>query len=88
MSTTSAAKVFLVYLALGTNLGNRLTNLQTAIQQGRDDGMQSFNNSLHGLITSQLIAVETGLEISDNPEELQMMLQGIQLNSARGGLLK
>ena len=67
---------------------NRIGSLETAIQQGRDDGMQSFNHSLHELITKELISIETGIEISDNPEELQMMLQGIHLNSARGGLLK
>ncbi len=67
---------------------NRIAQLQTAIQQGREEGMQSFNDSLHDLIKAGLITLETGLEVSDNPEDLQMMLQGIRLSSKRGGILR
>ncbi len=66
---------------------NRANQLPLAIQQGRDDGMQDFNESLHELIKSGLITLETGVEVSENPEELNMMLQGIRLSSKRGGIL-
>jgi hypothetical protein len=35
-----------------------------------------------------MISYDTGMEISENPEELDMMLQGIRLNSMKGGILK
>jgi twitching motility protein PilT len=67
---------------------NRIAQIPMAIQQGREDGMQSFNDSLHYLIKSDLITMQTGMDISENPEELNMMLQGIQLSSRRGGILR
>ena len=67
---------------------NRISQLEMAVQQGRDDGMQSFNDSLHDLIRAKLISLEEGLNISDNAEELNMMLQGIRLSAKRGGILK
>lgn len=66
---------------------NRINQLEMAVQQGRDDGMQGFNDSLHDLIKSGLITLEVGMEISENPEDLNMMLQGIRLSSKRGGIL-
>ncbi len=66
---------------------NRIAQLEMAIQQGREEGMQSFNDSLHDLIKGRLIAQEVGMEVSENPEELQMMLQGIRLSAKRGGIL-
>ena len=50
-------------------------------------GMQTFNDSLHNLIKAELISQAEGMNISENPEELNMMLQGIRLNSSGGGLL-
>ncbi len=67
---------------------NRITQLEQAILQGREQGMQTFNESLYILLRRKLITHETAMEISDNPEELNMMLQGIQLSSRRGGILK
>lgn len=67
---------------------NRVSQLDTAIRQGKEEGMQSFNDSLFQLIRNNLITVEMGLDMSDNPEELQMMLQGIRLSSKRGTILK
>lgn len=58
---------------------NRIAQLDTALQQGKEEGMQTFNESLHDLIRAGLISVETGLEIADNPEDLNMLLQGIRL---------
>ena len=65
----------------------RQGQLEAAIQQGREMGMQTFNHSLHNLIKATLISQEEGLGISENPEELNMMLQGIRLSSGGGGLL-
>ena len=67
---------------------NRIVQLDLAIQQGKEDGMLGFNESLHGLIKSRMIDIEIGMEISENSEELAMMLQGIRLNSMKGGILK
>jgi len=67
---------------------NRILQLDTVIASGREAGMQSFNDSLHDLIKSGLITKEVGMDISDNPEDLNMLLQGIRLSSRRGGILK
>ena len=67
---------------------NRVTQLEQAILQGAEEGMQTFNESLYGLLRRKLITNEIALEISDNPEELKMMLQGITLSGRRGGILK
>ena len=67
---------------------NRILQLDTIIASGKEEGMLSFNDSLHDLIKSELIKLETGLEVSDNPEDLNMLLQGIRLSSRRGGILR
>ena len=67
---------------------NRIVQMDNAIGNGRDSGMQGFNDSLHDLIKKNLVTLEAGMEVSDNPEELNMMLQGIRLSTGRGGLLK
>lgn len=67
---------------------NRIAQMDTAIANGRESGMMSFNDSLHDLIKKDLITLDTAVEISDNPEELRMLIQGIRLSSGRGGLLK
>jgi twitching motility protein PilT len=66
---------------------NRLAQIPAAIQQSRDIGMQGFNDSLHDLVKSGMIKEELGLEVSENPEELKMLLQGIKLSSRKGGIL-
>jgi len=67
---------------------NRVNQIELAIQQGREDGMQTFNDSLYQLVKEKLITLEQALNESDNPEELNMMLQGIRLSSKRGGILR
>ena len=74
--------------ALSTASAYSQTTFDTAINNGRDSGMMSFNDSLHDLIKKDLITIDTAVEISDNPEELKMIVQGIRLSSGRGGLLK
>ncbi|MCP4639384.1 MAG: type IV pilus twitching motility protein PilT [bacterium] len=66
---------------------NRLNRIPVAIQQGKEEGMLSFNDSLHQLLNARLIDNETAMTVSDNPSELQLMLQGIELSKMRGGLL-
>jgi twitching motility protein PilT len=66
---------------------NRIERIPLAIQQGREEGMQSFNDSLYGLLKAKLITPEVAEDASDNPAELALMLQGIELNQMRGGLL-
>ena len=67
---------------------SRINQIPMAIQQGKEVGMQTFNDSLHDLVKSGLIAEKVGMDASDNPEDLKMMLQGIQLSSKRGGILR
>lgn len=67
---------------------NRIHQIDQAIQQGRDSGMQSFNDSLFDLVKANLVSVEQASEISENPEELNMLLQGIRLSSKKGGILR
>ncbi len=66
---------------------NRVAQIEIAIQQGREEGMQTFNDSLYALLKGRLIAVDTAMNVSDNPDELAMMLQGISLSQKRGGIL-
>lgn len=66
---------------------NRLDKIPTAIQQGREDGSQSFNDSLYALIKAKLITLEVAVEVSDNPAQLNLMMQGITLAQMRGGIL-
>jgi twitching motility protein PilT len=65
----------------------RSVQLSAAIMQGREEGMQTFNDSLYTLIKTGLITHEEGMNSSENPEELNMMLQGIRLSSSGGGIL-
>ncbi|MGC8738971.1 MAG: type IV pilus twitching motility protein PilT [Candidatus Hydrogenedens sp.] len=67
---------------------NRMTQMDTVLQQGKEEGMQTFNDSLFQLVKESLITLDMAIDMSDNPEELQMMLQGIRLSSRRGSILK
>ncbi|MBN2189848.1 MAG: PilT/PilU family type 4a pilus ATPase [Candidatus Aureabacteria bacterium] len=61
---------------------NKLNKIPDAIEIGRDDGMQTFNQSLIDLIKSKKITLEEGLAKSDSPEMLKMNLQGIYLDES------
>ena len=68
---------------------NNIKQIGTAIAAGREDHMQTFNQSLVDLVKSRLISQEEAEWWSDNPDELKMNLQGIYLSStSRGGILK
>jgi twitching motility protein PilT len=67
---------------------NRISQIPTAMQSARHEGMQTFNDSLKILFDNQLISKEDALFYSDNPDELQMILQGIYLSQSKGGILR
>lgn len=67
---------------------NNMRQIPTALAAGASEGMQSFNMSLVGLIKKNLITKEFALVQSDNPDELEMNLQGVFLSKDRGGILR
>ncbi len=67
---------------------NAIKQIPTAIINGEQEGMQTFNMSLADLIKRNLIKKEDALIASDNPDELLMVLQGIKITAGRGGILK
>ena len=60
---------------------NRVEKLPAAVETGSEDGMQSFNQSLLGLVNEGLITEEDALKMASNPESLKMNLKGIFLDS-------
>ncbi len=56
---------------------NKVEKLSAAIQEGRDQGMQTFNQSLVDLVQSGVITDETAFAYSPNPESLKMNLQDL-----------
>ncbi len=60
---------------------DQLDKLPAAVETGRDDGMQSFNQSLLGLVNDGSITEEDALKSASNPDALRMNLQGIELNT-------
>ncbi len=67
---------------------NNVKQIPNAIAGGAEDGMQTFNMSLAGLLRQRLIREDDALIASDNPDELKMNMQGIYLSQGRGGILK
>ncbi|HNR30978.1 MAG TPA: type IV pilus twitching motility protein PilT [Candidatus Hydrogenedentes bacterium] len=65
-----------------------MRQIPVALASGAADGMQTFNMSLAGLIKQKLITKEEAMWNSDNPDELEMTLQGVHLSKDRGGILK
>jgi twitching motility protein PilT len=60
---------------------NRLEKLAAAIETGRDDGMQSFNQALYDMVKANRITRDAALEKATNAQALEMMFQGIFLSS-------
>jgi twitching motility protein PilT len=60
---------------------DQLEKLPAAVDNGREDGMQTFNHSLLQLVNEGLITEEDALATATNPEALKMNLQGIELKS-------
>jgi len=62
---------------------NQLEVLAAAIETGRDDGMQTFNQALYDLIQDGVIDEDSGMRFATNPESLRMNLQGIFLDEGK-----
>jgi len=62
----------------------RIPELATAVDQGVEDGMISFNGSLLRLIESGLVEIGPAMAASDKPDELMLALRGFQ-SRGRGG---
>ncbi len=61
----------------------QLEKLSAAIENGGDDGMQTFNQSLYKLVKSGLITEQEALAKSANAPQLTMNLRGIFLDESR-----
>ena len=61
---------------------NKLDILPAAIETGKDDGMQTFNQSIYTLIKSGMVSQEEGMQNATNPQSLRMNLQGIFLDES------
>ena len=64
-------------------LGNKLETLHAAIETGKEDGMQTFNQALFKMIKSGQVTEKEGMAHSPSPEALKMNLQGIFLDEGR-----
>jgi len=62
---------------------NRLEKLGAAIETGRDDGMQNFNQALYDLVKARKITEAEALSKASNPQALDMMFKGIFLDEGR-----
>jgi twitching motility protein PilT len=62
---------------------NRLEKLGAAIETGRDDGMQNFNQALYDLVKARKITEAEALAKASNPQALDMMFKGIFLDEGR-----
>jgi twitching motility protein PilT len=67
---------------------NNVKQIPNAIAAGKEEGMQTFNLSLLGLVRQGLISEEEAMWASDNPEALRGNLQGFTFQADRGGILK
>jgi len=67
---------------------NEIERIPNAIADGEDDGMQTFNMALVGLVKRKAVTQEAAEWASDNPDALKMNLQGIFGSRDRGGISK
>ena len=63
---------------------DELEKLPAAIGAGKEDGMQTFNQCLLGLMNEGVITEEDALKAATNPEALKMAMKGIDLNTDAG----
>ncbi len=61
---------------------NHLEKLAAAVETGKEDGMQSFNQCILALIQNGVISEEVGMKFAGNAEALKMNLQGIFLGGS------
>jgi twitching motility protein PilT len=62
---------------------NRLEKIGAAIETGRDDGMQTFNQALYDLVKARKVTEAEALAKASNPQALDMMFKGIFLDEGR-----
>ena len=67
---------------------NEIERIPNAIADGAEDGMQTFNMALVGLVKGEIVTQEAAEWASDNPDALRMNLQGIFGSRDRGGISK
>lgn len=63
-----------------------IDRIPNAITDGVEDGMQTFNMALVGLVKQKIVTQEAAERASDNPDALKMNLQGIYGSRDRGGI--
>jgi twitching motility protein PilT len=66
---------------------NRIGRLDAAIENGREAGMMTFNQCLLGLVNDGVITEEAAMAASNNPQALEMNLNGIFLNTDSGSII-
>lgn len=62
---------------------NRTEKIGAAVETGRDDGMQTFNQAMYDLVQQKKISEKEGLAKATNPQALEMMFKGIFLDEGR-----
>ena len=62
---------------------NRLDKLAAAVEVGRDDGMQNFNQALFDLVQNGVITKEEAMDKATNPQSLEMNFKGIFLDEGK-----
>lgn len=62
---------------------NRLEKIGGAIEMGRDDGMQSFNQALFDLVKSERVSREEAMKKATNAQALEMNFKGIFLSEGK-----
>lgn len=62
---------------------NRLDKLAAAVEVGRDDGMQNFNQALFDLVQNGVITKEEALAKATNAQSLEMNFKGIFLDEGK-----
>lgn len=62
---------------------DKLDTLAVAIETGGEDGMQSFDQSLLGLIKTGRVTESEAMSYASSPESLKMNLKGIFLDESR-----
>ncbi len=55
---------------------NEIDNIYEMLKIGDYDGMMSMNQSLHRLVSANIVKEEDALQASDSPNELRQMLKG------------
>ena len=65
----------------------RLEKIGQIMQNGVQEGMQTFNRALLELFQKEAITREEALAASDNPHSLEMNMKGIFLDESSGGIL-